>query len=356
MWSRDEIRRLKLKKQMRTLLLIMLPSLLIGWACSEREKPLGDLNLYFDSEIEIDSILVTNITQDREFHFFKYANAINVDLNDSINDLYAIHFFAGNEHRVTQLWLNGEKLIIKGTVSNKTKIQIDTVVGSDAYYKSLHFRQAYKDMLADKPDSSVINEFLLTELRKEINSPFSIEIADAFVGRNISKTEELRKLFAILSTQNDLIREHLFNPYHKVETILSVDKIDFSKYRFYDMDKTLTSISLSGDKRYLIDFWFIGCPPCIQDHKLITKKLSAFDRMNVEVIGISIDDSQDQWSNFLDEKRYPWKNYRESDEHERRMRTDMMINVFPTYFLLDSSGTILHRSHTFSAVETYLGV
>jgi len=341
---------------MKKLHIIILSSLLIGCSFSKKEKPLADLNLYFDSDIKPDSVQVTNITQDREFHFFKYSNVINVDLNDSINDQYAISFYKANDHRMVQLWLNGENLVIRGKVSDKLKIQIDTVIGSDLYYKSLNFRQKYNDLLAGKPDSSVINDFLIAELRKEINSPFSIEIANTFVRRNISNTDELKKLFAILSTQNDQIKKHLINPYRKIEAILSVNKIDFSKYRFYDRNKTLTSITLSEDKKYLLDFWFIGCAPCLQDHKSITKRLNSLDGKNVEVIGISIDKNQEQWRSFINEKQYPWKNYREVDEYENRMRTKLMIDVFPTYLLLDNKGSILYRSNTFSDIEKYLGI
>lgn len=344
------------KRSMKNLCILMLSYLLFGCNFRKQEKPLKDLNLYFESDIKIDSIQVTNITQDREFHFFKYTNAINIDLNDSINDLYAINFFAGNDHRMVQLWLDGENLIIKGKVTDNIKIQIDTVIGSDLYNKSLNFRQKYKDLLAGENDSSVINDFLIAELRKEINSPFSIDIANTFANRNISNTDELKKLFAIVSTQNDLIKKHLINPYRKIEAILSVSKIDFSKYRFYDRDKMLTSIKLSGDKKYLIDFWFIECLPCIQDHLSIIKKLDSFNGKNVEVIGISIDNSQEQWMSFLNKKQYPWKNYREIDEQENRVRTKMLIDAFPTYLLLDSKGVILYRSNTFSDIENFLGI
>ena len=342
--------------QMKKILAITLPFLIVGCYFNKQEKQLADLNLYFDSDIKIDSILVTNITQDREFHFFKYSNAINVDLNDSINDLYAINFFAGNDHRMVQLWLNGESVIIKGKVSSKIKIQVDTVIGSYLYYKALDFRQRYKDIVTNESDSSLINNFLITELKKEIDNPFSIEIAQAFTSRNISNTDELKRLFAILQTQNDLIRNHLINPYHKIEKILSINKIDFSQYQFYDKSKTLTSINLSDGKKYLIDFWFIGCAPCIQDHKSIIKNLNSLNDKKVEIIGISIDNIHEQWKKFLDEKQYSWKNYREVDEHENRMRTKMMIDVYPTYLILDSEGVILYRSNTFSDIERYLNI
>ena len=341
---------------MKALPIIILCSLVIGCSFNKQENRSGDLNLYFDTDIRIDSILLTNITQDREFHFLKYSNPINADLNDSINDLYAISFYSSGDHRMIQLWLDGKNLTIKGKVSDKLKIQVDSVIGSDLYYKSLNFRRTYKDLITENRDSTAINNFLLSEIKKEINSPFSIEIANTYVNRNISRTDELKKLFAILSTQNDQIKSHLLNPYKKIETILTVNRIDFSKYRFYNKEETLTSVELSNNKKYLIDFWFIGCAPCIREHQSIIKKLNSLDSKNVEVIGISIDNQQEDWSNYLDKKQYPWKNYREVGEYEKQLRAKMIIDVFPTYLLVDSNGVILYRSNTFSEIEKYLSI
>ena len=341
---------------MKALPIIILSSLLIGCNFNKKEKQSGDIHLYFDSDIKIDSILLTKITQDREYHFLKYSNPISVALNDSINDLYAINFYAANDHRMVQLWLDGKNPTIKGNISGNLQIQVDTVIGSDLYYTALLFRKRYIDLLNGNPDSLAVNNFLLEEVRKEINSPFSIEIANIYVSRNISNTDELKKLFTILSTQIDLIKKHLLNPYKKIETILSVNKIDFSKFRFYNKDKKLTSIELSEDKKYLIDFWFIGCAPCIREHQSIIKKLSSLGSAHVELLGISIDDNHEEWRNYLNEKHYPWENYREVDESKDRMRTKMMIDVFPTYLLLDNNGVILYRSNTFSDIEKYLGI
>src|SRR5262249_15033852 len=145
--------------------------------------------------IKIDSVLVTNITQDREFHMLKYTNPIHVNLNDSINDLYAISFYSSDDHRMIQLWLDGKSPVIKGRVADKITIQVDTVTGSGLYDTSLNFRKTYKALLTGNADSSAINNFLLAEIRKKINSPLSIEIANNFVNRNISRTDELKKLF-----------------------------------------------------------------------------------------------------------------------------------------------------------------
>ena len=341
---------------MKGLLIVLLFPLLPGCKLDKQEKALSDLTLYLESDIKIDSILVGNMTQDRENHMLKYADTIHVDLNDSINDMYAISFYVNNDHRMAQLWLDGENLTIKAKISEGIKIKIDTVIGSDLYYKSLGFRKKYNALLTNQSDSSVVNNFLMAELRREIKNPFSIEIAENFAGRNFNNTNELKKLFAILSGQDDQIKNHLLNPYRKIETMLSVNKIDFSKYHFYDSDKKLTSIKLSNEKKYLVDFWFIGCAPCIQDHKSMAKKLNSLNSKNVEIIGISIDQSQEQWRDFLKKKNYSWPNFREVDEYEKKMRTKMMIDVFPTYLLLDGEGVILYRSNSFSEIEKYLDI
>ena len=341
---------------MKKLFQILLFPLLLGCGWGRHEEALSDLTLYLQSDIKIDSILVGNITQDRENHWLRYSNIIHVDLNDSINDMYAINFYVDNDHRMAQLWLDGEKVTIRAKISEGIKIEIDTVIGSDLYYKSLGFRKKYKTLLAEQPDSAVVNNFLITELKREIGSPFSIEIASNFASRNFSRPNELRELLVILAGQNEQLKNHLLNPYRRIEKLLSVSKIDFSEYRFYDGDKKLTTIKLSNEKKYLVDFWFVGCAPCIQDHKSITVKLNSLNNKLVEIIGISIDQSQEQWSDFVKKKSYSWPNYREVDEPENRMRTKMMINAFPTYLLLDGEGVILYRSNSFSEIEKYLGI
>jgi len=117
------------------------------------------------------------------------------------------------------LWLNREKVIIKGEITNK--LNIDTVIGSDLYYKSIDFRKKYKELDETKSDSATINDFLLNELKKNIDNPFSIEIANQFFYRNINNKNELKKAYDILVNQEDAIKNHLVNPYKEIENMLT---------------------------------------------------------------------------------------------------------------------------------------
>ncbi len=144
-----------------------------------------------------------------------------------------------------------------------------------------------------------INDFLLNELKKNIDSPFSVEIANQLFSRNISDKKELRKVFDLLVNQEDVIKNHLLNPFNKIEKILTDDKVDLSKFQFYDTEKNLTIIRPEKGKKILIDFWFIACPPCIEQHKLIANKLGWLESRDIEVIGISIDGNHEEWKNFI---------------------------------------------------------
>lgn len=322
------------------------------FGCKQEKLELSDLNLYLETDLKIDSVFVANITQDREYQYMPYSDTLNITLNDSINDLYEISFHTKKGMIMNTLWLNGENVIIKGKITNKLKT--DTVIGSDLYYKSIDFRKKYKELNEKKLDSATINDFLLNELKKNIDNPFSIEIADILFYRNMSNKNELKKVYDIQVNQEGAIKNHLINPFKKIEKTLTEDRVDLSKFQFYDIEKKITAIKPEKGKKILIDFWFIACAPCIKDHKLIINKLEWLESKNIELIGISIDRNHDEWKDFLKGKKYNWLNLREVDDYEKRLRTNMLISVFPTYLLVDSQGNILYRANSFIEVEKYL--
>lgn len=305
------------------------------------------------ASVPVDSIFFSNITQDNEFQFIPYSQSININLNGPLNDLYNFTFYGSSGKRMTTLWLNGTNVIVRGKFNGK-KLEVDTVIGSELYYRSLDFRKRYNRITENKADSATINAFQLEEIERNINNVFSIEIAQNFFSRNISRKEELKKVYMLLVSQDVAIRDHLLNPYRKIENILTRNRIDFPKFEFYTPAGNLEPLILTPGKKYLIDMWFIGCAPCIEQHKEIARKLELLKQQNIEVIGISIDQNQEQWAEWLNKKNYPWKNVREVDDYKKKLRTDMLIEAYPTYFLLDDTGKILYRCNAFDQVLNHL--
>ena len=340
---------------MRPILLLLAIQFFI-FGCKTENKleqsALADLNLYLESEVKVDSVFVSNISQDREFQFIPYSDNLHIEFNDSINDLYNLTFYAGEKKMMKQLWLNGEHLVVKGKITNGLKI--DTIIGSSLYYNSMDFRKRYSQLLENETDSAAINNFLLDELKENIDNPYSIEIANNFFRRNLSNKEELKKIYTLQSSQKDEIKNHMISSYDKIENILTVDKVDLTHFKFYDANNQLVSIDLEEDKKYLLDFWFMACAPCIKEHKIMVDKKDMLEKHNVQLIGISTDRDQSKWSEYVKDKNYFWHNIREQDEYHIRLTTDMLISAFPTHILLDGTGNILYRANSFSAVEEYL--
>ncbi|WP_347924073.1 thioredoxin-like domain-containing protein [Pontimicrobium sp. SW4] len=335
----------------KTTLLILIISLL---SCQSKKKRFADLNLHFTSNLKIDSVFISNITQDREFQFLPFSNKMHIEFNDSINDLYNINFYTEKGLIMNQMWLNGNQVTIKGSISNK--ITIDTVIGSNLYYKSTAFKKKYKKLVdEDSLDSSKINLFLLEHTKNNVNNPLSIEISNHFFLRNINNKKQLNNIYTILTNQPNDIKVHLLNPIKKIENILTDKKIDFSKHTFYDDKNNLVNISLDEAKTYLIDFWFVNCPPCVKDHMLIAKKLKTLKQNNIELISISTDNDHNTWIDYLRKNNYNWSNFREIENYNNRITTKNLITVFPTYLVI-KKGNILKRSHSFSFIEEYLSI
>ena len=94
--------------------------------------------------------------------------------------------------------------------------------------------------------------------------------------------------------------------------------------------------------------------PCIKEHKLIKDKLEWLKKNNIELIGISTDNNQEKWKNYLKKEKINWINYREQEDYKKRITTKLFINVFPTYLLLDKENKIITRSNSFTEIEMFM--
>jgi hypothetical protein len=250
---------------------ILFVVLLFSGSCltnKREEVELSDLNLFLRTNSEIDSVFISNITQDKLFQFLPYADTIRIDSNTPINDLYNINFYAGGELTMNRLWLSGEKIIIQGYVNDKLQLKIDTVIGSDLYYKSVEYNSKQKE-LAKLNNVVLLDDFQLKSFEENMANPLSIEIANNYFMRNVSNNEALYRLYELQTKQDSAIIGHLLNPIRRIEKILFESHVDLSGFQFYTKEGELISLNLNEGDKYLLDFWFVGCAPCVQDHKLV---------------------------------------------------------------------------------------
>ena len=136
--------------------------------------------------------------------------------------------------------------------------------------------------------------------------------------------------------------------------VLSVDKVDLAGYSFLNKDSLTTQLQLNGAEYYVLDFWFLACPPCIEQHAAIMKKLSDLNNRRIKLIGISTDEDLKKWQDYLAKHDYKWPNYLEDKMHS--ISKDLSFSVFPTYLILNSKGDIIDTYNSFSAILKRFGI
>lgn len=318
---------------------------------------LADLNLYFQTEEDIDSVWITDFGMTRENHKVAFNDTISISLNDSINDLYRIEFLKNGKiissPMSNQIWLQGEKIIINGYVEKK--LVIDTIINSDVDYKVKKFRKDFKELFNNKADSNTIDKFILKSIKENYNSPSSLQIADLYVFRNKNNKSKLKELQSFIKNQNTLIKNHqFFNFHNELAKKLEVEEINASVgYSVLNIENKIERITFKENKMFLIDLWFVNCPPCVKDHKIISKNLDFLKKKNIELIGISIDKDYSKWKTYLETHNYDWKNFREIDSL-KTITKDLGISGFPTYVLLKDTGKIETIFNSYKQIEDYL--
>lgn len=344
---------------MKKIAILLFSVLIFGCNSNLKQKTidLADLNLILQTNEDIDSVIVADIGQQREFHKVVFKDTIKIKFNDSINDLYNIWFFK-NGKRVSspmpssQLWLNGESIILKGKIDKK--LIVDTILGSDLYYKTQKSQSKFRYLFTSKADSSEINSFLLKSIEDNFDNPFSLTQASNYILRNQNDKSKLKKLHKLIKEQSDLVKNHgVFNVQSLLEERLKTDKLNFKNYSFYNTENEIVSVDFQKEKKYLLDLWFVSCPPCVKDHKIMATRTEFFENNNIEIIGISTDHDFPKWQNYLKTNNYNWQNYREVDSLAT-ISEDLGVLGYPTYILIENDGEIRASFNSFKDIENYL--
>jgi cytochrome oxidase Cu insertion factor (SCO1/SenC/PrrC family) len=125
-----------------------------------------------------------------------------------------------------------------------------------------------------------------------------------------------------------------------------VENIHLDNYVFNTVHASEEKITLEAGKKYILDFWYLECMPCVRDHKLIAKKVDSLKHQNVEVVSLSIDRDTKKWRTYLAEHSYEWKNYNQYAQ-EPNLKEDLELKLYPTYLLVDASGKVYQKTNAF---------
>jgi hypothetical protein len=315
------------------------------------------LSLYASSQTNIKIILKTDLKIDRadvfdisqtEYHELSYGDTAIVKFQNQNIDFYNIRYFVSGKRYYKQIWLNPGNVTIKAHTTTSDLI-IDTVMNSPAYYDAINYSKTSSE-IAKRKDSMAYSDYLLTEIKKDINDPRSIKIAADYVNYNQNSRGNLLKLKVLLSNQREDFRKFIFYPMaiDRMNKILAIKTIQLLDYKFIDRKNRVASLELGKYDYAILDFWFVGCVPCMEQHKNIKTQYLKLQNQRIGTIGISTVNNYADWNKYLSEHGYHWDNYLQ--EGKNTLSKYLGINACPAYLLVNNKGEIIGSFNSWADV------
>jgi peroxiredoxin len=302
---------------------------------------------------KIDKVDAFDLSQ-KEQYDYRYKDTLVFHFRKTNIDCYNIRYHENRKMFREQIWLDTGNIKIEAHIDSSNLI-IDTVINSPAYYKVRYFAKRYSEFSRSN-DTNAMNSYLLNTYKENIDNPFSLLVGDNYIRLNQNSKPNLITFKKLTEKQGGKFSWFLLYPSvtERLNKILSVDKINFNEFSFINTEKKKGKILLKGADYYILDFWFLACPPCVRQHKDINANLEKLKQKNIEMIGISIDQNFKKWKNYLAKNRYNWQNYLE--DKGNAITKQLSIKGFPAYIIVNSSGEIINTYNSFADILKKFGL
>lgn len=104
-------------------------------------------------------------------------------------------------------------------------------------------------------------------------------------------------------------------------------------------------------KYVLLDFWALGCPPCIHEFPILKELYQKTGRDDFEIIGIICPGDSQLIEKTIASSGLPWPQVM-ADSDESNINTSYGIYYYPTTFLIGPDGVILEKDIRGRDIET----
>jgi thiol-disulfide isomerase/thioredoxin len=272
---------------------------------------------------ELNVKVVGGTAQKQYSEYRHYIHAIDLESSAAFNDYLD---YVENSKPSMHLDANG-KAEVAYLKDNK---KIDSKVLLDKRNRMLALRNKYNaaedKFIAAHPDYAIS----LMQMSEKTEETFQYTNADYDKWLSMFKNNYDQVRYAAFVKSIQTARNCLKNaPYTDFEMVSS------------DSVKTRLSEQVGKSDYIVVDFWASWCGWCRRAIPHIKELYARYNRNQLEVISVSVDDSKSAWYHAMKSEQMPWRQY--VVEKEQKKVIDKAYNMLgiPDFLLIDRQGRVV---------------
>ncbi|MEQ9423071.1 MAG: TlpA disulfide reductase family protein [Cyclobacteriaceae bacterium] len=110
------------------------------------------------------------------------------------------------------------------------------------------------------------------------------------------------------------------------------------KFEVNDLNENEWNLGELKGMVVVLNFWFIGCKPCIIEMPKLNELVAAFTDQEVVFLAFALD-NKSQLTNFLEKRQFDYQIIPDG----MKIASDYQVKAYPTHFIIDQEGSIVYR-------------